>query len=170
MCWGSVGTVNEFCSGGSSSPFLPPLTFICNSIKSQSDTFHFLFTSGQNHIKILLVSSTEGCCRLACACVEKLQKWRQEMESVILDSFKLWCKATEQWKLVTWTLVTGSLKSLKIHISHLKFVLFMKMHRYAQRKERGNMRMRRGERFEKRRARKQGKSGGVWVWVWAGVC
>lgn len=129
MNCGSVGSVDEFRSGGSSNPFLSPLTFICNSIKSQSDTFHFLFTSGQNRIKILLVSSIEGCCGLACACVEKLQKWRREMESEILDSFKLWNEATEQWKLVTGTLVAGCLKSHKINISYSKFVLFMKMHR-----------------------------------------
>lgn len=51
--------------------FCLPLTFICNSIKSQSDTFHFLFTSGQNCIKILLVSSIERCCGLSmCLCGE----------------------------------------------------------------------------------------------------
>ncbi len=46
--------------------FLSALTVICNSIKSQSDIFYFLFTSGQNHIKILLVSRRERCWRWGC--------------------------------------------------------------------------------------------------------
>lgn len=45
-------------------PFLSTLTVICNSVKSQSDIFHFLFTSGQNRIKILLVSCRERCWRV----------------------------------------------------------------------------------------------------------
>lgn len=46
--------------------FLSALTAICNSIKSQSGIFYFLFISGQNYIKILLVSCSERCWRWWC--------------------------------------------------------------------------------------------------------
>lgn len=79
-------------SGGRLSLFLSSLTFICNSIKSQSDIFHFLFTSGQNHIQILLVSCRERCCRWGCACVwnscneEQQARWNQ----IVLTFFLSW--------------------------------------------------------------------------------
>lgn len=87
--------------------FSSTLAVICNSIKSQSDTFHFLLILGQNNIKIMFVSCSDRCWRCSkrmCLCVHGSRSFKEEWQK---RSWQLLCSFVYICFVSFWILKLG---------------------------------------------------------------